>query len=170
MYSCCCCFLTWRRLFLFQLVQIGEKMSVNSPGVEFLRTVTKFRERKKNSSSCVCVLYQASHREDLSWRQRNLSGKVYCTCRFGLFLVKPFPFYEVPSTGIRPDISLWNRIYIFLISSPKPLSRVIFRDLTELRVGVDDWNRIIAVSSASCPNSCVRGLLFSLLFSGCWRC
>ena len=86
------------------------------------------------------------------------------------FSRKTFSFYEVPSTGIRPDISLRNRIYILLISSPKPLSRVIFRDLTELRVGVDDWNRIIAVSSASCPNSCVRGLLFSLLFSGCWRC
>ena len=33
------------------------------PGVDFVETAAKFRKKKKNSSSSVCVLHKTSHQE-----------------------------------------------------------------------------------------------------------
>ena len=50
---------TRRRIFL-SLSNLG---AVKFPGVEFLETASKFRKRKKDSSSCVYVLHKTYHWE-----------------------------------------------------------------------------------------------------------
>ena len=49
------------RVYLELLYNLSKLMLAMSPGVEFLRTLPRFRKRKENSLSYVHFLYKTSH-------------------------------------------------------------------------------------------------------------
>ena len=51
------------------------QMLVTFPGVEFLETADKFRKRKKNSSSCICVLPKTGSHQEISRPCRAVTAK-----------------------------------------------------------------------------------------------
>ena len=75
----------------------------NFPGVDFLGTALNFRKRKKNSSSLVCVLHKtwnyAFSRRSRSETAEKCTRKVWCMCKFVVFLNKSIAFltFSLPS-------------------------------------------------------------------------
>ena len=65
-------------------------------GVEFLRTISRFRKRKKISSSLVTWSITRKIRrvrvEVVQWRQKKIEQTVLCTCRVVVLLIKPIAF------------------------------------------------------------------------------
>ena len=68
------------------------------PGVESLETAPKFRKRKKNLLSCVCVLHKTSHQE-ISRSRRAVTAK-QCTKKCNVravvvLVIKPVALLDV---------------------------------------------------------------------------
>ena len=72
---------------------------MKSPAVEFLETPSKFRKKKKNSSSCVYGLHKTSHQETSRPSRvvtaKKMYKKVKCRCRVVVLVIKLIAFFDI---------------------------------------------------------------------------